>query len=128
MDANERELLNDMLREVVGAAYEVQNHLGPGFLEKVYERSLARELTSRGFTVESQVRRKIYYKDHLVGEYIADLIVNDQLLVELKCSEALAPEHLAQCLNYLKASGLHLGLLLNFQTAKVQWKRIVHQF
>jgi GxxExxY protein len=110
---------------VLGAAFEVSNTLGAGFLEKVYERALVRELTHRGLKVRSQVTVKVSYKGHAVGEYFADLIVEDQLLVELKCVESFAPEHAAQCLNYLRASGLRLCLLLNFQHPKLHWKRLI---
>jgi GxxExxY protein len=128
MHANGREYLNELFRTAVGAAYEVQNQLGAGFLEKVYERSLARELSIQGLSVETQVRHQVKYKDQVVGEYVADLIVEGKLLIELKCSDNFAPEHLAQCINYLKASGLNLALLINFQKPKVEWKRIAYQF
>jgi GxxExxY protein len=103
MHANGREYLNELFRTAVGAAYEVQNQLGAGFLEKVYERSLAHELSIQGLSVETQVRHQVKYKDQVVGEYVADLIVEGKLLIELKCSDNFAPEHLAQCINYLKA-------------------------
>ena len=128
MNANERESLNALFEEVVGAAYEVSNALGAGFLEKVYERALAKELSLRGIPVRLQVPYKISYKGHAIAEYVADLVVDDRLLVELKCVNALAKEHLAQCLNYLKASTLPLALLLNFQHSKVVWQRVVHNF
>ena len=111
---------------VVGAAYEVSNVLGAGFLEKVYERALARELGLRGVAVETQVPFPIVYKGQLVGDYVADLLVERQLIVELKCVEAFTNEHLAKCINYLKASGLRLALLINFQKPKVEWRRVVY--
>ena len=110
---------------VLGAAFKVSNTLGAGFLEKVYERALVRELAHRGLEVRSQVSVKVSYKGHPVGEYFADLLVEDQLLVELKCVESFAPEHTAQCLNYLRASSLRLCLLLNFQHPKLHWKRLI---
>jgi hypothetical protein len=113
MNANERESLNALFEEVVGAAYEVSNALGAGFL---------------GIPVRPQVPYKISYKGHAIAEYVADLVVDDRLLVELKCVNALAKEHLAQCLNYLRASTLPLALLLNFQHSKVVWQRVVHNF
>ena len=128
MNANERESLNALFEEVVGAAYEVSNALGAGFLEKVYERALAKELSLRGIPVRPQVPYKISYKGHAIAEYVADLVVDDRLLVELKCVNALAKEHLAQCLNYLKASNLPLALLINFQHSKVVWQRVVYDF
>ena len=128
MNANERESLNALFEEVVGAAYEVSNTLGAGFLEKVYERALAKELSLRGIPVRPQVPYKISYKGHAIAEYVADLVVDDRLLVELKCVNALAKEHLAQCLNYLKASNFALALLINFQHSKVVWQRVVYDF
>lgn len=122
MDANKRELL---IHDVIGAVYEVSNVLGAGFLEKVYERALARELRSRGMRVESQVSFPVLYKGESVGEYFADMIVEGELVVELKCVDCFSNEHLAQCLNYLKASGKHIALLVNFQHPKVEWKRVV---
>jgi GxxExxY protein len=98
----------------------------PASLEKVYERALARELTSRGLEVTSQVSYAISYKGHAVGEYVADLLVENQLLVELKCADSFSNEHVAQCINYLKTSGLRLALLVNFQKPRVAWKRIVY--
>jgi GxxExxY protein len=111
---------------VVGAAYEVSNVLGAGFLEKVYERALTRELACRGLAVKSQATYPVSYKGHCVGEYVADLLVENQVLVELKCVDRFSNEHLAQCINYLKVSNLRLALLINFQKPKVEWKRIIH--
>jgi GxxExxY protein len=128
MNANERESRIQLLEDVVGAAYEVANVLGGGFLEKVYERALVRELTLRGRTVKVQAPFAVTYKGYAVGEYFADPIVEDQLVVELKCAEQLSNEHMAQCINYLKASGLTIALLINFQRSKVEWKRIVSGF
>src|SRR5579863_8835160 len=87
MDANERESLELLISDVVGAAYEVANALGSGFLEKVYERAMQRELKFRKRSVRSQVSYSILYKGGLVGEYFADLVVDDRLVVELKCAE-----------------------------------------
>jgi len=118
--------LDEIAEAVIGAAYEVSNTIGAGFLEKVYERSLAKELTLRGLNVTSQVAYAIVYKGCPVGEYYADLVVENQLLVELKCADCFSNEHVAQCINYLKASGLRLALLINFQKPRVEWKRIVY--
>ena len=104
---------------MVGAAYEVSNVLGCGFLEKVYERALVHELALRGLRIESQVSFPISYKQQCVGEYLADLLVEGQLLVELKCADCFSNEHVAQCINYLKASKLRLALLINFQRPRV---------
>ena len=110
---------------VIGAAFEVSNTLGTGFLEKVYERALVRELGEQGIRVESQVPFSVFYKGHCVGEYFADILVEGELVVELKCVERLSGEHTAQCLNYLKASGKQICLLLNFQKSRLDVKRVV---
>src|ERR1700694_3094860 len=88
MNANERESLNNLFEAVVGAAYEVSNTLGAGFLEKVYQRALAKELALRGIPARPQVCYQVSYKGYVIGEYLADLVVDDRLLVELKCVNA----------------------------------------
>ena len=125
MNANIREL-DDLVKTVVGAAYEVSNVLGAGFLEKVYERALVHELVLRGLNVRSQATFPVGYKGQCVGEYVADLLIEDKLIVELKCVDQFSNEHLAQCINYLKASGMKLALLINFQKPRVEWKRVVY--
>ena len=86
------------------------NVLGSGFLEKVYEKALLRELALRGLHSKSQMAFPVTYKNEFVSEYIADLVVEDRIIVELKCVESFSSAHMAQCINYLKASGLHLAL------------------
>ncbi len=106
----------DLLTErVLGAVFEVSNTLGAGFLEKVYERALLRELDLRGIRATAQTFIPVFYKGYRVGEYFADILVEDVLVLELKCVERLANEHIAQCLNYLRASGRRFCLLVNFQ-------------
>jgi len=128
MNADEREYLNHLAETVIGAAFEVSNVLGAGFLEKVYENALLHELQLRGLKAEAQKPIGVTYKGKSVGDYVPDVLVDDHLIVELKCVDALLPEHLAQCLNYLKATGLRLALLLNFQRPKVEVKRVVLGF
>ena len=113
---------------MLGAVFEVSNVLGAGFLEKVYQRALLRELALRGIQATSRASLAVTYKGHPVRESFADILVEDALVVELKCVERLGGEHAAQCLNYLRASGLRLCLLVNFQKPKVEWKRIIHGF
>ena len=120
-----RDELNALSERVIGAAYEVSNVLGAGFMEKVYERALLHELGAQGIKAVGQQQIPVYYKEALVGEYVADIVVGNRLLIELKCCNGFAAEHVAQCLNYLKATGLPLALLLNFQNPKVEIKRIV---
>src|SRR5262249_48445126 len=114
--------------EILGSAFEVSNTLGCGFLEKVYEKALQQELHARGLKTRNQVVFQIKYKDCVVGDYRADLIVENQVIVELKCVEQFAPEHMAQCINYLKATNLKLAILLNFHRTKLQWKRIINEY
>jgi GxxExxY protein len=128
MTTSERESLDELAEMVIGAAYEVANTLGTGFLEKVYELALATELRLRGIIVETQSPFIVRYKGEDVGTYFADVLVDRRLIFEVKCAEAFANEHLAQTLNYLKATDLRLGLLINFQKPKVEWRRIVYRF
>ncbi len=125
MNTNEHRYLNQLSEQVIGAAFEVSNELGVGFLEKVYEKALLHELRLRGMQVTAQQRIEVNYKNECVGEYVADIVVDNRLIVELKCVDAIALEHVAQCLNYLKATGLRLALLLNFRKSKVEIKRVV---
>ena len=125
MNANERELIDVLARKVIGAAYEVSNHLGSGFLEKVYERALALELRSQGVANATQVPLTVNYKGQNVGSFVADMLIEGRVIVELKCVEAFSSLHIAQCLNYLKASGLNICLLINFQKPRIEWKRVV---
>ena len=126
MNADERRY-DSLTGSVLGAVFEVSNTLGAGFLEKVYERALLRELGIRGIRATAQASIAVNYKGHCVGEYFADILVEEVLVVELKCVEHLASEHTAQCINYLRATGRPLCLLVNFQKPKVEWKRIVNQ-
>ncbi len=102
--------------------------LGTGFLEKVYENALVHELRRAGLAVEQQHRMVIRYDDVVVGDYTADLLVEDMLLVELKVARLIDDIHRAQCLNYLKATGLRLCLLLNFGKPRLEIKRMVRDF
>lgn len=122
----ERASLEALVETVIGAAYEVSNVLGAGFLEKVYERALLEEISLCGLRTTAQAPFPVAYKGKHVGTYSADLVVEGRLLVEVKCVEQFSNEHLAQCINYLKASGLHLALLINFRRSRVEWKRVVH--
>ena len=109
-----------MTREIIAAAYEVHRELGRGFLEKVYERALALALHKRGLTVQAQAEIEVRYKGSVVGTYYADLLVNDVVLCEVKAVDALTTAHQAQLLNYLKATGVQIGLLLNFGSRRVR--------
>ena len=124
MNTNET-VLNGISRGVIGAALTVANTLGAGFLEKVYENALAHELRKRGFHVRQQHGIVVIYDEIIVGEYTVDLLVNDAVLVELKAARALDDVHRAQCMNYLRATNLHMCLLLNFGRPRLEIKRIV---
>src|ERR1044071_3732079 len=120
--------MDSLSEKLLSPVFEVSNTLGAGFLEKVYQRALLRELTLRGIQATAEASFAVLYKGHAVGEYFADLLVEETLVVELKCVERLASEHTGQCLNYLRASGRTVCLLVNFQKPKVEWKRIVLGF
>ncbi len=117
--------LNDLSGQVIGCAFTVRNTLGAGFLEKVYAHALAYELRAAGLAVEQQRSVRVRYNDVVVGEYFADLLVENVLLVELKTVNALGDAHRMQCTNYLKATGLRLCLLLNFGRPRLEIKRVV---
>jgi len=125
MNADERRF-NAITEKVIGCAYTVANTLGVGFLEKVYENALAHELTKTGLEFTQQDPVEVMYDGICVGEYIPDLVVERNVLVELKAAKALDDIHVALCLNYLKATSLNICLLINFGTPKIQIKRIVH--
>ena len=122
------DILDSLTERVLGAIFEVSGTLGAGFLEKVYQRALLRELGLRGIPATAEASFPVVYKGHCVGEYFADILVEDALVVELKCVDPLAGEHTAQCLNDLRASGRTVCLLVNFQKPKVEWKRVVNGF
>ena len=111
--------------KILEGAFAVHNTLGCGFLEKVYSNALLSELRSAGLNCEREVLFKVKYKDVVVGEYCADLIVEKRVLVEMKACLNLEPAHEAQILNYLRASGIQVCLLMNFGKPKLQYRRFV---
>ena len=118
--------LNELPGRVIGCAFTVLNTLGAGFLEKIYENALAYEVRAAGLSAVQQYAARVHYKDILVGEYFADLAVNDVLLVELKTVNGLDDARRMQCTNYVKATGLQLCLLFNFGKSRLEIKRAVH--
>lgn len=129
MDADEkRKHLDRVTAKIIGAAHRVSSALGIGFLEKVYENALAIELRKGGVLVKQQPLLKVFYEGEIIGEYAADLIVENEIVVELKAVRALDNVHQAQCMNYLRATKLKVCLLLNFGTSRLQVKRIVNGF
>lgn len=107
-------LHEDLTEQIIKAFYKVYNALGYGFLEKVYENALFHELGKIGLSVLQQESIRVFYDGCLVGDYYADLLVNDLVIIELKAAESLRQEHIAQVTNYCKATGKEVGLLLNF--------------
>ena len=118
-------LHKEITEAIIGSAFEVYNHLGYGFLHRVYQRSLQVELMRRGFSGDLERRTTVRYKDVIVGEYDGDMIVNGVVLVEIKIAPQYDKRDEAQLLNVLKATGLKVGMLLNFGRYKVEYKRLI---
>ncbi len=118
--------INGVTAKIIECAYTVSHTLGVGFLETVYRNALVRELLKNGLEVCKHHGIPVYYDHVVVGEYVADMVVEGCVVVELKAVRALEEVHLAQCLNYLKATGMHLCLLINFGDPRITVKRIVH--
>ena len=117
--------INKLTERVIGCAYQVSNTLGVGFLEKVYENALAVELRALGTKVEQQKPISVVYHGVIVGEYVADMLVDDILILEIKATKAIDLAHEAQLINYLRATGVHTGLVLNFGTSHLGISRKV---
>jgi len=117
--------VNEITRKIIGCSYTISNTLGIGFVEKVYENALAHEIRKTGLAVQQQYAFKVRYDGVVVGEFFADLLVEERVLVELKAVSALNNEHTAQALNYLRATGKEVCLLINFGMAKIEIKRLL---
>ena len=117
-------LHKELSQKAIGAFYTVYKTLGYGFLEKVYENALAHELLIQEINFKTQVPIEVYYKSQKVGFYIADILIEDSIILELKAAENLCPEHEFQLINYLKATNIEIGLLLNFGK-EPQFKRVI---
>lgn len=126
MNADERRL-DQISEKIIGCAFTVSNKLGAGFLEKVYENALAHELRKNSLDVEQQKPIKVFYDDVVVGDYVADLLIENSL-VELKAVRRIDDIAVAQCLNYLRATELRVCLLINFGNPRVEFKRLVNRF
>ena len=116
-------LHEELTRTIIGCAFEVINELGSGFLESVYENAMVLALSEAGLNVNSQVPVPVTFRGKRVGDSYADLLVDGKVIVELKALKALAPEHQAQIINYLNATGIEVGLLINFGNPKLELKR-----
>lgn len=121
-------LLHEKLSgEIIGAAMDILNELKPGLDEKLYERALVIELRRRSHTVEVQKKFPVFYQSELIGDLVPDLIVDNLVVVDPKVVVSFNEAHIAQMVGYLSISGLELALLLNFKSAKLEWKRVVRQ-
>ena len=118
-------LFQDLTGRIIGVCLEVHHELGHGFLESVYENALVIALRDSGLKVERQVRFDVRFRNQNVGDFVADLLVDNTVIVEIKAAGQLRPEHEAQVLNYLKATGIRVGLLVNFGKPKMEIKRFI---
>lgn len=119
-------LYQDITKIIIDSAYEVHRLLGSGYLEKVYENALIIELESRNLKCDQQTSLEVYYKDYIVGNYIADIMVEGKIILEIKAISGIGEQHFAQLINYLKATRKRLGFIINFGTSKIQIKRIIN--
>jgi len=126
MDTNENEILyKELSYKIVGLAMRVHSKLGYGFLEKVYENALMVLFRREGIEAKQQAPITVYFEEEVVGNYYADILVEDKVILEIKSVENIIDAHIAQTLNYLKATGLRLAIILNFSKEKLKYKRIV---
>ena len=116
-------LYSDLTRVIIGCAFEVQNELGAGFLESVYENAMVVALADAGIRVRAQAPIQVTFRNARVGDFYADLLVPGKVIIELKAVERLTPQHKAQVINYLNATGIPVGLLINFGNPKVEFQR-----
>ena len=126
MDTNEEKILyKDLSYKIVGLAMEAHNKLGYGFLEKVYENALMVLLRKEGIKAERQAPITVYFDGEVVGDYYADILIDNKIILELKAAVNIADTHRAQTLNYLKATGLRLAMILNFGKERLEYERLV---
>ncbi|MFH0887924.1 MAG: GxxExxY protein [Planctomycetota bacterium] len=126
MDTNEHKIIyKELSYNIIASALKVHNILGAGFLEKVYENALIIQFKKAGIKAEQQVSLKVNFEGEIVGDYCADIVVDNKIILELKCAESINSIHKAQIINYLKATGMKLGIIINFAKPKLEYKRIV---
>ena len=126
-DINHSILPNHELTSVIlGCCFDIMNELGTGFLESIYKNALFISLHQKGLLIEVEKSFEVYFREQKIGYYKADLVIEKSVIVELKCCKSLLPEHQAQLINYLKAANLDIGLLVNFGSKKVEYKRVYH--
>ena len=121
-------LYEETTGKILEACFEVSNELGSGYLESVYEKALLIALRQKGLKAINQVPLKVKFRGEIVEEFFIDILVEDKILIELKSATALTKENYAQTINYLKATGLEIGLLVNFGTPKIEYRRFVNKF
>ena len=114
----------ELTHAIIGCAFEVSNELGAGFLESVYQRAMVVALRQRDLAVATQQAIRVLFRGQCVGEFYADLLVEDKIIVELKAVKKILPEHQAQLINYLNATGVEIGLLINFGCPRLEYKRL----
>ncbi len=123
-DSQDKRLLHERVtRDIIGCAFEVVNELGIGFLESVYEKALLVAIRQRGHIAISQHPMTVTFRGADVGAFFADILVDEKVIIELKAAKAITPEHQAQVINYLQATGIEVGLLINFGNPKLEYKR-----
>jgi GxxExxY protein len=120
-------LYEEITEQVLSACFDVINELGAGFLESVYEKALLVALREKVLAAQAQVPLKVMFRGQNVGDFVADVIVEEKVLLELKAIKGLTAEHQAQTINYLKATGIDLGLLINFGNSKLEFRRLYRQ-
>jgi GxxExxY protein len=118
----------ELTEKILSACFEVSNELGCGFLESVYEKALLIALEDVGLKAKTQTPLQVMFRGQMVGEFFPDIIVEDKVVLELKAVKTLAPEHLAQVMNYLKATGIEVGMLVNFGNPKLEYRRFDNRF
>ena len=117
-------LHEELTGQILQACFEVINELGAGFVESVYQKALLVALCQKGLQAETEFQLKVKFRGVVVGDFFADILVDNKIILELKAVKALLPEHQAQLINYLKATGIDVGLLINFGNAKLEYKRL----
>jgi GxxExxY protein len=121
-------LYEDITKKILEACFEVSNELGFGYLESLYEKALLIALRQKGLKAENQVPLTVKFRGEVVGEFFVDILVEEKVLVELKVANNLSKENFAQVINYLKATGIEVGLLVNFGTPKIEYRRFTNKF
>ncbi|MEK7309799.1 MAG: GxxExxY protein [Planctomycetota bacterium] len=126
MNTNEQEIIyKELSYQIMNLVFEVHNKLGCGFLEKVHENAVCIKLRKSGVNAIQQAPISVYFEDEIVGEYFADILIEDKIILELKCVDEISDIHRAQVINYLRATNMRLGIIINFAKPKLEYERIV---